>query len=978
MTSFQQWVRLLIKGLLRFAFRVYYRSIQVQGAESIPREGAVLLVANHPNSLLDPAILVHLIARPLHFGAKHTLFYGPLGTVLEAFGAIPLVRAQDDPRGGRRNLEALDRYAELLDQKLATAIFPEGISQDDPQVVPIKTGAARIALKAEAATDFNLGLRIVPVGLQFEPRRRFRADAFVRFGAPLKIADLAPLHAENPRQAIRELTGRIDSALKKLAFQVESQENLPLVERLVDVYLQRVRKTGLAGVDRKGLRGELLYRTADCLNHYAQADPDAVTEIARKLERYERLREKAGVDRRLLEEAARLLPGPLAPLQVAAEVLLGAIPALVGFLTGAIPYYLTRGLSNKILSKTKHPPTLSFFHILVGIIAFPLFYGLEIWLLSLYSSAAATIAFTLLLIPTGLFARFYIGRVWKLCSHLGGRVSSWMKLSAVTRVVQAQSDLLLRMDHMRDRYRVEVLGWSGLPPRRPLPLRTAFAVLLAVLLVLLGFFVAQLRDRGVEDLSQAPSLWYELRNQDPVLVTARLESDGRGTAAAIAELDRLEKGMGELRESFVQGAGSFYSQEDDDAIHQLLLTYLNLRTALLRTVWTYRAAHDDSMEGQMEGRAFLLAYASAATLLDKAAAIVDTFGDDEQTQRKLNEGDSAWEIPEGTYDRLLASLSSAEVVSQLQEAAQTFDRLQATGAYGSGSPWDELVEAALGAGPAIEQAADQIGARRLELALQEVRLSVRDPLYRAQALVSTWIGDFRLRDRPRHQGLIGPEQVEELRQLLQPGDIIIARRNWFLSNAFLPGFWPHAAFYLGDADTLEEMGVADDLRVTPHWDDFLRRDAAGHSHAVIEAMSEGVIFTSLEHAVGESDAVAVLRPRLTDSQRREAIARAFSHHGKPYDFEFDFFSTDLLVCSELVYRAYDGMLTLPLTTIMGRQTLPVNTFVQVFADGLEAGNSPFDLVQFLDLDMDTGRAFVASESEFVETLKRSGFTFLQP
>ena len=408
------------------------------------------------------------------------------------------------------------------------------------------------------------------------------------------------------------------------------------------------------------------------------------------------------MDRQLLEEAARLLPGPLAPIQVAAEVLLGFIPALFGFLTGAIPYYLTKGVSNKILSSTKHDPTFSFFHILVGIVAFPLFYGLEIGLLSVYASDAATIAFILLLIPTGLFARFYVGRVWKLFSHLGGRVSSWMKLSALTRVAQAQSDLLQRMDQMRDRYRVEVLGWSTLPPRRPLPLRTAFAVLLAVLLVFLGFFVAKLRDRGVEDLSQAPSLWYELRNQDPVLVNARLEADGRGTAVAITELDRLLEGMRELRESFLRGESSFYSQEDDDAIHQLLLTYLNLRTALLRTIWTYRAAHDELKEGQMEGRAFLLAYASAATLLEKTSLIVDTFGDDEQTQRKLNEGDSAWEIPENTYDRLLASLSSAEVVSQLQEASQTFNRLRERRAWGSGSPWDELAGAALLAGPAIE------------------------------------------------------------------------------------------------------------------------------------------------------------------------------------------------------------------------------------------------------------------------------------
>jgi len=278
----------------------------------------------------------------------------------------------------------------------------------------------------------------------------------------------------------------------------------------------------------------------------------------------------------------------------------------------------------------------------------------------------------------------------------------------------------------------------------------------------------------------------------------------------------------------------------------------------------------------------------------------------------------------------------------------------------------------------MDRAANQIGERRLERALREVSRSVNDPLYQAQSLISTWIGDFRLRDRPRNQGLIQPQQVEDLRKLLQPGDILIERRNWFLSNAFLPGFWPHAAFYLGEADELEAMGLHEDRRVSPHWDDFLKLDAAGHHPVVIEAISEGVVFTSLEHSVGEADAVAVLRPRLTNAQRREAIARAFSHYAKPYDFEFDFFSTDRLVCSEVCYRAYDGMFTLPLTNIMGRLTLPVNAFVQVHADGLEAGNSPFDLVQFLDLDMKTGRAFVASESDFVGTLKRSGFTFLQP
>jgi hypothetical protein len=213
--------------------------------------------------------------------------------------------------------------------------------------------------------------------------------------------------------------------------------------------------------------------------------------------------------------------------------------------------------------------------------------------------------------------------------------------------------------------------------------------------------------------------------------------------------------------------------------------------------------------------------------------------------------------------------------------------------------------------------------------------------------------------------------------VLQPGDILLERRNWFMSNAFLPGFWPHSALYLGDPAALDALGVASDPRVRRNWDAFAARDAAGHPYAVIEAMSEGVVFTSLEHSVGEADAVAVLRPRLTDAQRREAIARAFSHHGKPYDFEFDFFSADRLVCTEVIFRAYDGMVRLPLMSILGRMALPADGFVRVFSTTRGTASRPFDFVSFVDADERGGRAVPASEAAFLGTLDRSRFTFLQ-
>ena len=977
MTSSASGLRLLIKGLLRVAFRVYYRSIQVQGIERLPARGPVLLVANHPNSLLDPALLVNLLPRPVHFGAKHTLFTGLLRPVLEAFQAIPLVRAQDDRRAMGRNARAFERFKALLREGRVAAIFPEGLTQDDPHMAPVKGGAARIALQAEADADFNLRLTIVPVGLQFEPRRQFRGDAFVRFGEPFTIGDLARRYAEDPRQAARELTDRISAGIRRVAYHVDATDRIAFVERLVDIYFWRARRTGITGVRGRGVRGELKQKMAACLNHYAEADPEAVAEVERELRRYERLRDKAGLDRRLLEEPSHLLPGPLAPVQATAEALLGVLPALCGFLTGAVPYYATKRFARSASRREGNVATLSLNHVLAGAVAFPLFYGLEVAWVWREFSGVATITFALLLIPTGLFAWVWMRRMRKLAVNVGGRMAAWMKLDAVARVGEARNHLMQRMERMRERYRAEVLGWGPIPPRRAGVLRRLAAALALVTLIILVLFGYALRDRSVAGLPQTPSPWHAIRDGDPADVTDRLERDARGAAAAIAELDRLELQMRALRAAFSRGERSYYSQDDEDAIHRLLLTYLNLRTALLRTAWTYRGAHDEPAAGALDTRAFLLAYASAATLLEKAEVIVTTFADDTAAQRKLNEGDLGWDIPEGTYDRLRASLANATVVSELHTAMTRFDALRRSQTFGSEAPWRSLIETAAAARPAIERVAANVGDRKMQLAMSDLRSHAADPLYVAQGLVATWIGDYRLKTRPDHRGLISSQQVSDLRDILQPGDILLERRNWFMSNAFLPGFWPHATIYLGDAGALDALGVSDDPRVSRSWNAFIARDAAGHSHAVIEAVSEGVIFTSLEHSVGESDAVAVLRPRLTDAQRREAIARAFSHYGKPYDFEFDFFSTDRLVCTEVVYRAYDGMIEFPLTQVLGRLALPAITLVQIYADTRGRDGRPFDVVQFLDAEEDRGRAVVASEAVLLQTLHRSNFTFLQ-
>ncbi len=251
---------------------------------------------------------------------------------------------------------------------------------------------------------------------------------------------------------------------------------------------------------------------------------------------------------------------------------------------------------------------------------------------------------------------------------------------------------------------------------------------------------------------------------------------------------------------------------------------------------------------------------------------------------------------------------------------------------------------------------------------ERVRSDAYKPVFAVQSLVSEWIGDAKIVNRPP---FISVTQIEEMEELLEPGDILLERRNWYLSNAFLPGFWPHAALYIGREADLARLGILDESAVRARLSEWRQTDAHGWPKTVIEAVSEGVIFNSLEHSM-QADYVAVLRPRLPQQRIAEAIVRAFSHEGKPYDFEFDFFSSDKLVCTEVIYRSYEGLLHFPLVKVMGRDTLPAIEIIRKFAAEHEGESPELGFVAFLDAVPETGGARFASLSELIASADRPG------
>ena len=214
----------VIRGVVSFALRRFYR---IERAGPPLPGGPLLLVGNHPNALIDPALLIAVSTRPLTFLAKEPIFRMPLlGSLVRALGALPVVRAQDDPRRMRENLAALGTAAQGLASGRAVALFPEGRSHSEPSLGALKTGAARLALQAAVP------VRIVPVGLTYGEKERFRSAVRVEFGPAL---DVLPQEAEADR--VRALTDRIAESLRRLTLDLAAWEDLPLIEAADALYV---------------------------------------------------------------------------------------------------------------------------------------------------------------------------------------------------------------------------------------------------------------------------------------------------------------------------------------------------------------------------------------------------------------------------------------------------------------------------------------------------------------------------------------------------------------------------------------------------------------------------------------------------------------------------------------------------------------------------------------------------------------------
>ena len=378
----------------RLIVRIFYRNLEITGTENIPNDSGLIVCANHVNALIDVVVLQASTKKDLRPLARSGLFLNPiLKPILNFIGAVPIYRRNDPGSNTEQNKDSFIKCYELLAENETIIIFPEGQSHSDPHINKLKTGAARIALGAKQ--ENAKAPTVLPVGLTFSRKGKFRSDVLVQYGAAI---DLSVPDQTDSFESVELITDRIKQALAKVTLNADSWEDIYLITRLEKFFALR------RGKYRKGQlkeRFHALQRLIDAQRILRIYEPDKVRSLVKQLRGFERLCKCCGIRDYHLTIQYKPLLIIVFFMRLIVVSLLGLPIAIWGALNCIVPYQLTRIVARRIATGPDQYDTAS---VTFGMFFFSIFWSTQLYIAYLFFGTTAALFYMASLIISAPFA----------------------------------------------------------------------------------------------------------------------------------------------------------------------------------------------------------------------------------------------------------------------------------------------------------------------------------------------------------------------------------------------------------------------------------------------------------------------------------------------------------------------------------------------------------------------------------------------
>ncbi|MFK7909745.1 MAG: YiiX/YebB-like N1pC/P60 family cysteine hydrolase [Akkermansiaceae bacterium] len=393
-------------------------------------------------------------------------------------------------------------------------------------------------------------------------------------------------------------------------------------------------------------------------------------------------------------------------------------------------------------------------------------------------------------------------------------------------------------------------------------------------------------------------------------VDALVAKAARVVRSAAPAMPRREEMAQELSDADAAQERGHFLPDEDERIREVFARYLSVRGVLLEAVESIQPILD--RQGELNSgnktedrhlRTFVIGFAAATILVRSANFMVGLAKDRSAVWKKLDEAEPRYGIQAKSYTAIYKNLSSSRRMWRYHEAMTFYEVHKEDIAELSEDPViGHLVRLLAKEEAFFEKRKRSYLKKKWDYRLYSFKRrnvsGYKKVMFHLLKLSGSAIAEMK---QPFVKGLgqghrVTVETHSELVSLIRAGDVFITRHDDAMSNLFLPGFWPHAALYIGNQGERDALGVS-----LPVEDGRCLRD-----FHFLEAKKDGVLFRPLTETL-QVDAFMVLRPKLDESSRAEALNRALTHEGKLYDFIFDFRKADRLACTEVVYRSYHGV-----------------------------------------------------------------------
>ena len=393
----------VIKSIVSIGVRSYYREIRIENAYYLDQEGPCIIIANHPNTLMDAFMVGYANKKRVFFMAKATFFNTPLKRkLLHELGMIPVNRQSDKAIQGVNNKDSFEACYRLLESGETLVIFPEGTSYMERRLREIKTGTARIALEVEKRNQGKIGLQVIPIGLNYVEGSSYRGRVLINVGKPIPVADLWQEYAENPGAGAKILTERFRVELSRVFVNMDDASRELLVEEIDKLFVTRY-----SNQEEVADNVAFMRQVQERLDGFSVIAPWKNEKIEVETRRIWRELNSWGIQPDFLDRSYRKSMFVRQAFQSGLFLLLTIPFFLYGFIHHVIPYYLIGVLVPRISKDVEYHAPLA---ILLGLILYPLDYlgfgilgnkvfGFPWWLNLIYIATLPLF---------GLFAHFFL------------------------------------------------------------------------------------------------------------------------------------------------------------------------------------------------------------------------------------------------------------------------------------------------------------------------------------------------------------------------------------------------------------------------------------------------------------------------------------------------------------------------------------------------------------------------------------------